>query len=835
MNIFSSVWQSVQRYYVYIGADIRLLPLVCIAIFISWIAVRGHDSQWGIGIGLICVLFACLLMWHIRKKSHDDTNGSVSRYSKNQHIFTYFLLLAGVGGAVGSVASIHSYVSHPRILEEYAQKKRHSYAHMVVASRPVIVESSFRSTQEDETCMSDLAIVEIDAIMKDREGFIYNAQRRANSSSFSFKMSSYLHQLGLHSVTGDVIVRGMGVPCEAKIGQHIVMEGVWKPYYEGKRQAATFSGATVDVFVDGLLTAHIVDTYTRYLEQYLSDKTVSAQALIPGVALGDDSYVSDSLEEAMQLTGMTHLIAVSGSHVSIIIAAIFFLFRKRRRMYVYTLIVCALIALIFFVSPHPSVMRAVVMGIFLILAMGAKRKGNAGVALLVGVLLLCFIDPYTAVSFGFLLSALATASIIYIALPLSRAFANRLMFIIENTKWSAHLLIKNYFTVKKLEYVSLVIFVPFVAQLACIPVLLLFTSESSLWAACANICVSFVVTPLTVCALLGMFLLPFQPVLAKIILFPADVSARWIARVAFFFAQLPGSGVSHWLVLCVYFAVIMIAVFFVAGALYRSFIMLIALVLTLIGTYYIYGRGQEIDVNWEEIVCDVGQGSAFLMRADETVIMVDVGNESRKVLQCLRQAHVDHIDTLILSHFHDDHMGSIKEVLEEVSVSVIWASEDKEPNENYRIVSDAARQYDIPLLHVKKGQKIRSRNGHTIGEIIWPKNISGDPNGDSLVVRFDDNGGTLVMGDVGKKEQNMMLSSVDEVSTIIVSHHGSADQSAPFATRVNAKKALISVGENSYGHPSKKVKEYYSYAKMEDTLTCGSIVMAHGEIISQCP
>ena len=221
-----------------------------------------------------------------------------------------------------------------------------------------------------------------------------------------------------------------------------------------------------------------------------------ARSLVPGVALGDDHALPAPLREDMRTVSMTHLTAVSGQHVAIILGlgleALGVLPRRWRAL----LGAVLLTALVILVRPSGSVLRAATMGAVMLLGVVAGRRAASVPALCSGAIVLLLIDPWQSRDYGFALSVVATAGIVIGSKPVAARLSRRL------PRWLAA-----------------AVALPLVAQAACGPILILLQPSVGVWSVPAN--------------------LLSEP--AAVIAWPALAACSWMVWVAGFFAHLPGA------------------------------------------------------------------------------------------------------------------------------------------------------------------------------------------------------------------------------------------------------------------------------------------------------
>ncbi len=620
-----------------------------------------------------------------------------------------------------------------------------------------------------------------------------------------------------------------GLPCDALEGQEIEAQGKLAQGKAAQPEAARLHASSARLTGTGTAGARMVRSIDVHLTALLADRPEHVRGLLPGVALGDDSRVSAELEAAMKLTQLTHLIAVSGGHVSILSVLVLLLVGRRWRIVSAGLCLACLAGLVVLVGPQASVLRAAAMSIVVLAALGCGRATQAIASLSLALIAVVLADPWLAMSYGFLLSASATAGIVIVGTPLAEHLSRSMPVPVAQA-----------------------IAIPLAAQLSCLPVLMIFSDEGSIWGVCANAAVAPVVAPLTVAGLATALLSPILPAIAGYALLPAQMATWWIDAVARTLASWPGSGISlAWAGLV---CLLLLILLLVARHPARAFVLILCAVTALL--WLAMPRGSApIGKDWALVQCDVGQGSALVARSQETTIMVDVGPPGGDAAECLERAGVSHLDVLVLSHSHTDHIGGLPQVLQAVTVDEVWLSPNPDPAENTRWVHEQLRAHGVPWSQVQAGESLR-QDGSTgpdnssapgkeeVARVLWPRRVNtraGEANAQSIALHINVAGGVLVLSDLTAESQDRMIrdqsvaADVAEVRTVVVAHHGSADQSSRLAERVTAGIALISVGENSYGHPSKRALQLYGDSRAYDTATCGAIALnSQGEVTSRC-
>lgn len=337
-------------------------------------------------------------------------------------------------------------------------------------------------------------------------------------------------QLDLESVDGQpsglsVLVVGRGPWAQAQMGQRVRLRATPRPAPAGQRVAAVVSAAAVRVLTqpEGLTGA--VTSLRASARGALAglalpglDPPLGSHELVIGLALGDDSGLPPGLRQDLRTVSLTHLTAVSGQHVAIVLGLVLStlgVLPRRLRAVVGLVVLTGLVVL---VRPGGSVLRAGAMGVVMLLGVAAGRRAVALPALLAAVVALLLADPWHARDYGFALSVLATAAILLWARP-CQAWLGRYL-----PRWLA-----------------VGTGLPLVAQGACMPVLVLLAPQWSPWAVLANALAAPPVAVATVSGMASALLSALAPQLARLVALPALAGCAWVVVVAEHMARLPGA------------------------------------------------------------------------------------------------------------------------------------------------------------------------------------------------------------------------------------------------------------------------------------------------------
>ncbi|MDN5820883.1 MAG: ComEC/Rec2 family competence protein, partial [Brachybacterium sp.] len=393
----------------------------------------------------------------------------------------------------------------------------------------------------------------------------------------------------------------------------------------------------------------------RQARQATSHLPSDEAALVRGMVLGDTRGMGETTEEIMRRAGISHLVAVSGANIVLVLAAVLgplllIGIRRRPRLLVAGVVVAGYVWL---VGDEPSVQRAATMAGPLLAARFAGVRASPVAALALTVALWSVLDPVTAASVGFLLSTLATAAILLAAPPLATAIEE-----LSGTRIG--------------RTAALVLAVPLVAQLACTPVLILLTPEVSAWAVPVNILVGPLVGPSTVIGLLALVIGTLWPAAAELLWTLGAGGAHLVLLIARAADALPGSRIAvPEGATGVLLALVVLLAAAIAVAARRLPLTRWAVAAVLVAALA-PGAGRllppDTGPEWTVALCAVGQGDALLLRSrpddgKDTTVLIDTGPDPAALRHCLDRLRVRRIDLLVLTHPHQDHTGG-REVLD---------------------------------------------------------------------------------------------------------------------------------------------------------------------------
>ena len=408
----------------------------------------------------------------------------------------------------------------------------------------------------------------------------------------------------------------------------------------------------------------VAGTIRARLREAMNGLPGDQRAVLPGLVDGDTSLLDPDLADAFEKAGLTHLMAVSGENLSLILGAVLALGRLAGlgRRAGPLLAGAAVIGFVIVARPSPSVLRAAMMGAVALVAIVSGRERQGIPTLCAATVVLVLIDPELVRSYGFALSALATAGIL-VLVPAWRGRLSRRMprSLAEALAVSA------------------------AAHVACAPVLALLGAGISLVAIPANLLAAPAVAPATLLGVFAAVVALASVPLAHVIVVPAGLAVGWIAGVARFGAQMPYA-VIRWPDGVTGVALLLAASLAAVLALRRprprriAAAVLAGIVVAALGMRLLAPpwppRG------WLFVACDVGQGDGLaLFAGGRQAVVVDTGPDPRLMDRCLRDLGIGAIPLLVLTHPHADHIDGLPGALRGRTVGTIMISPDSDGEE----------------------------------------------------------------------------------------------------------------------------------------------------------
>lgn len=582
---------------------------------------------------------------------------------------------------------------------------------------------------------------------------------------------------------------------------------------------------------------------------------------ISKILFGFESELDSNVEENFRNAGISHILAISGLHISyiiIILKKIFSLFINSEKTKNLTICFC-LIFFIILTGASPSCIRACFMNIMVLMSKNLYRKNNTYISLGIAFILIVSFNIFNIYDIGMWLSFFGTLGILLFYKYFIFIFINREKYITNN--------LISIFSVS------------LSAQILIWPIILFCynTISFSFWI--TNVCISFLTGPLVIIGYLsifssyisnplGIFIAKIEIIVWKVIC----IIANLVSKIPFSKIYVKGS---NEILIIFYYAVLIITIIYYRRHKTKGKKHLIKLKRIINNKEYrnkvfygiiekskrklknIFNLDYEINLSFENkennykgkflsfhykygkyffmcLLCivivitylyligtedfklyfvDVGQGDCTIIKTQNKNLIIDGGEGNSDkydygknvILQHLLKLGIKRIDYMIFSHFDSDHAGGLIYILENLKVDNIIIGIQTEESECLKKILEIADKKKIRVIIIESGKNIKiDRNSYI--EALWPnkKDLIGENalNNNSLVFKFNyKNFSILFTGDIEDIAEKELVNKYKEnlkSDVLKVSHHGSkTSTSIEFLEYVKPEIALIGVGKNN--------------------------------------
>lgn len=568
-------------------------------------------------------------------------------------------------------------------------------------------------------------------------------------------------------------------------------------------------GERLDAFVatPSTLIARMRYQIRERFERVLPVEEYPDSGILTALAIGDQKAIPGPMWQVFAKTGTTHLMSISGLHVTLfsgLIAVLVASFWRRQPPLASRIpaqragVFCGWFAAAFYTliagAGIPALRTLFMLSVGAVAMLTGRHVSPFRILLLALIVVLLF-DPWAGMSPGFWLSFVAVGLLLWAALAEHGGEHEQASVTERLRRW-----VRGFGRTQ------------WAVTIGTLPFLLIFFSQFSLISPLTNAIaipwVSGVVTPLTILALV----LPWDPLLlvADALLSPLMHALTWAAGlpIAIWHAPVPSSlvfglalaGALWWLM--------------PAGMPGRWLAIFLCLPL-------IWPRADQIPVGQAQIsVLDVGQGLAVVIRTHDHTLLYDTGPYyssvadagDRVIVPYLRVIGIDKLDGMIVTHRDTDHSGGALSVLE--SMPVGWVADA--PDTRFADLMPGVRQKTCVAGRDWVWDGVRFEFLHPTAD---RRSKDQATNHQSCVLRVSVGGKSMLLtSDIETADETSLLAAgLGQSEVLLVPHHGSGTSSSPaFLDAVQPEVAVIPVGyRNRYRHPKPSVLASYEERKIK--------------------
>ena len=584
-----------------------------------------------------------------------------------------------------------------------------------------------------------------------------------------------------------------GNPSQFDYGNYLRNHNAYAVYYANKieliNKALSFKAKAlqrINDYRENILAIHSKYLDTPYLE------------ILGGIVFGDDAVSPPKdIKQSFVSSGLLHILAASGMNVAFIYSFFFGLMSLLRINFKVKVALGMLTVLAYSLMTGlgASVVRATIMLLFVLVGKLIDRDAHS-ISLLsfVGLLMLIY-NPLALNDIGFQLSFVVTYGILLMS-PLVIKFNNKIKDFLVGT-----------------------VTIPVIAQLWVIPIQIFYFNNISLYSVFANIMSVPILMVISFGGFISSLLAMIPPISDKICQLFDNVLNPFLitlVNISDFWGCLPKSMIqtTHPSIFQVILYYVMLITF--TGMMYKEFrekylkpllsLFLVSFLIWLITLVPIKNTNLEITA------FDVGNADCFLIKTHKNeYIMIDTGKNGYKggksqaeivVLKYLKDRAIKNIDTIIVTHFDNDHCGGVVDIINGVKVDNLYVNDLTHDSLAARDIYKASTINNVKLHQVKQGDVVYNEDGLQVINFLPVKSANDNDNSIISVLKYNDFS-MLFTGDAGISAITSIKQLLPQnISVLKVPHHGaSGGINSELVKYLSPQYSIISVGENKFGHP----------------------------------
>lgn len=515
--------------------------------------------------------------------------------------------------------------------------------------------------------------------------------------------------------------------------------------------------------------------------------------LLLALLTGRQTELSAQDRSDFSRSGLSHVVAVSGMHISFLAGFLDLLFPGTNKKTIFLQI-----GLIFFFAAMtgncPGAWRAAFLCSTALLASLLGRRSDALTSLSVALLLLLLCNPFSVANIGLQFSFAATLGIFLLGQPLHRSLRKTL-------PERGRRLLALPLSVFTLSLGAMVFTTPLTALYFC---------QVSLIAPLSNLLTNVLVFASFLGGLLSVLVAALFAPLGALLAALTALPARLFLFLAHAFASLPFAAVTvHSFYYLCFFTVLYAVLLLWIYAWYQNQARVLVPLCSLCLTFCLSLLLTNLSLMTKPLTLsaiDVGQGQSILLTSGAYRALVDCGgsnNAGVAAANYLQDFGIGRLDLLVLTHYHADHTNGLSELLSRVAVSCIVLPDSEADSPDRKDVEALAQQYHCQLLYIQTETKIPF--GKAQLRLFPPLSQAGDNEvGLSLLATYA-TWDALLTGDMSEDTERLLLHSyaLPELELLVLGHHGSHyATSKELLAATKPERALVSVGKNTYGHPA---------------------------------
>ncbi len=530
--------------------------------------------------------------------------------------------------------------------------------------------------------------------------------------------------------------------------------------------------------------------------------------ILGGIVFGDDAVSPpENIKQSFINSGLLHILAASGMNVAFIFSFFFFFLKLLRVNYKANISIGIVMILIYSLMTGlgASVIRATFMLVFVLIGKLIDRDAHSISLLAFVAFLMLLYNPMYINDVGFQLSFIVTFGLLVMT-PHLMKFKNRF-----------------------LDYIVGTISIPIIAQLWVIPIQVFYFNNISLYSVFANIMSVPILSVISFGGFISSLIAPITPqIICRIFDFVLNPLISILVNISDFWGNLPHSTLqtSHPSILQImlYYSILLVITALANKDIREKYgrilkIILPSLLVILALTFISFPNR-----NLEITAFDVGNADSFLIKTPDNKYMIidtaKAGYNGGKsvaeilILKYLLDRGIKEIDTIIVTHFDNDHCGGAVDLMNGIKVNKIYVNDLEHKSKQAKEIYKTAQEQNIKLILAQNNQEVININGLVVKNYMPKSKGVGDNENSIQTLLTYKNFSMLFTGDAGIDTLEEIKCNIPKPITVLkVGHHGANGVINKHLVKdLSPKISLISVGENKFGHPT-----IYTLEVLKDT------------------
>ena len=530
--------------------------------------------------------------------------------------------------------------------------------------------------------------------------------------------------------------------------------------------------------------------------------------ILGGIVFGDDAVSPpENIKQSFINSGLLHILAASGMNVAFIFSFFFFFLKLLRVNYKANISIGIVMILIYSLMTGlgASVIRATFMLVFVLIGKLIDRDAHSISLLAFVAFLMLLYNPMYINDVGFQLSFIVTFGLLVMT-PHLMKFKNRF-----------------------LDYIVGTVSIPIIAQLWVIPIQVFYFNNISLYSVFANIMSVPILSVISFGGFISSLIAPITPqIICRIFDFVLNPLISILVNISDFWGNLPHSTLqtSHPSILQImlYYSILLVITALANKDVREKYgrilkIILPSLLVILALTFISFPNR-----NLEITAFDVGNADSFLIKTPDNKYMIidtaKAGYNGGKsvaeilILKYLLDRGIKEIDTIIVTHFDNDHCGGAVDLMNGIKVNKIYVNDLEHKSKQAKEIYKTAQEQNIKLILAQNNQEVININGLVVKNYMPKSKGVGDNENSIQTLLTYKNFSMLFTGDAGIDTLEEIKCNIPKPITVLkVGHHGANGVINKHLVKdLSPKISLISVGENKFGHPT-----IYTLEVLKDT------------------